>query len=493
MSSQAAVICLAVLCILMFAAHFWRQGRISFSDPAFFVFILFAQSVIFKIIYVYGFRPPSVITNLGFRTDRMFMGKPHDVLLDGMMFITLCLTAYLVGLQSRFSLSLPGSGGWDRTLDPASIQKIAAVIILLSLAGLLAFLNMTGGIESGRLFEKKFNDLPGGTTQRFYYPEYWMFKASTLVKCAFYALLIVWLARGERGSWAFYALLLSSFALTVLIYGFAGNRATSLLFLAEFMVLWALRPTARSARLYATFAAVLVLVITITSISRYGPVMAEVEQEAVIWLDKDAADPNSKAARKARKWKPHNLSLANWQRLEVLAQGRYGFDVIKTAHFIDQVPSKIPYFMGETFIGWPFVVVPASLWPDKPVFATLPSMLSDKIFLQPENNIPPSVVGESYLNFGWFGVLVLGLVGLLTAFVANTIKANAASSVVLVLGAIVLTRLTIIMFATSFGDAILKIALDVLPTALLLAASVYLGKVWPNRPDDTRMPRTTVQ
>ncbi len=385
---------LIALCLAMFAAHFWRKGRVSVADPAFFVFILFAYSVLFKAGYVWFVRPPDIIRDLGFKLDRMFMGKSKDILFYGMLLITLSMGAYLLGLQTKRAVTINSAYLREREIAPQSIVAISLVVMALSIIGLLQFLDMTGGIGADRMFAKKFNDLPGGATQRFYYPEYWLFKATTLVKCAFYAMLIMWFAQGEKASRTFYIVLFATLALSVLVATFAGNRATSILYIVEFLILWSLRPSKASARMYVACSAILVAVIVATSLVRYEAVVGEIDP--VDGSQSQSQSQSQSPLPDAEPWEqPTVLPVGVYQKLEVFAQGRYGFDLIKTSHIVDATPRIFPYLNGQTFYGWLFVFVPKSWWPDKPIFSDISSILSDQIFEQPENNIPPSVVAES--------------------------------------------------------------------------------------------------
>jgi hypothetical protein len=156
------------------------------------------------------------------------------------------------------------------------------------------------------------------------------------------------------------------------------------------------------------------------------------------------------------------------KRIDVQMQGRYFLDLYKTAHIVDDVPERIPFLRGESFVGWVFVLVPKSVWADKPMFGELPSMLAEEIFLEPTNNIPPGFVGEAWLNFGWLGLVVVGLVGGLMGVAYNSFRSQSTSALVAVFYAMLVSRMSFILFNTSFGDATLKFALDAVPVFLLL-------------------------
>jgi len=80
---------------------------------------------------------------------------------------------------------------------------------------------------------------------------------------------------------------------------------------------------------------------------------------------------------------------------------------------VDQVPSMRPHLGGESYIDIPAQVVPRFLWPDKPS-----SLMSNVRLALYFNLVDPNdpfttsiafgIISESYVNFSFFGVLVIG-------------------------------------------------------------------------------------
>lgn len=536
MDTRFVVIFLTGFCLLLFLLQFARQKRTGFDDPILMLFIMFCYSVIFKIVYVFGFRPDDIKEALTINYDRVLLGESRDIFVNGMLYITLCLTAFFAGYQIssahlRKFLVLP-----DIQVSYGAAQFICFALVIFSVACIVIFLNLPEIADKGAIFQKKFNDIPGGATQRFFHSSYWWFKAATLVKCAFYVLLILWINKGETGSRLFYALLIGSFLATLAVYNLAGNRATAILILIELAIVWSVKPTLRSAILYAIFGSLLAGTIFFSTQYRYAghlppskKLIAKIEREALKKLppvavkevnevpeimpadqqpsvsgsreviDKptpEASDapvneaikpvePDKKSSMSerrilAKKVAARKISSSKELRAaEAYAQGRYAFDVVKISQIVERVPERMPYLKGESFIGWLFVVVPSSVWPDKPRYASLPSVISDKIFQQPANNVPPSIIGESYLNFGWFGALLLLGVGAVTRLVYDFVKSNRTSGIALVLGAIVLSRITIMLFSTSFGTTVLKISLDIIPVLAILGTAWWFARRQP--------------
>lgn len=164
-----------------------------------------------------------------------------------------------------------------------------------------------------------------------------------------------------------------------------------------------------------------------------------------------------------------NHYLAYLLRVDAFIQGGYFIDVLKTSHIIKAVPTDFGYLHGQSLVGWLFAPVPRSVWPNKPLFMNLPPILSTLIYSQPHNNIPPGIVAELYLNFGWLGVVFgMLLLGIFLRFSFNYYVRYKNSIFVQTIYVLVITRFTIILFNSSMGAAILKTIIDVVPLFILL-------------------------
>jgi hypothetical protein len=81
---------------------------------------------------------------------------------------------------------------------------------------------------------------------------------------------------------------------------------------------------------------------------------------------------------------------------------------------VDQVPSIHPHLEGESYIDIPAQVIPRFLWPDKP--SSLMSNIRLAVYfnlVDPDDPFSTSiafgVISEAFINFGFIGVLLLGL------------------------------------------------------------------------------------
>jgi hypothetical protein len=90
----------------------------------------------------------------------------------------------------------------------------------------------------------------------------------------------------------------------------------------------------------------------------------------------------------------------------------------RTTKIVQDVPSKVDYLYGKSFLYSFYTIIPSALWPNKPVNA----LSADEwvvILLYPSldparSKFPPPIIGELYFNFGVLfvamGMFVIGLV-----------------------------------------------------------------------------------
>lgn len=92
----------------------------------------------------------------------------------------------------------------------------------------------------------------------------------------------------------------------------------------------------------------------------------------------------------------------------------YFIDVGKTSVIVDSVPKDVEYLWGRSFLTFIFAPIPRTLWETKPI-VRIGHFVGTVIYQRPnESGVPPGLIGELYLNFGYVGIivgmLILGLV-----------------------------------------------------------------------------------
>lgn len=89
---------------------------------------------------------------------------------------------------------------------------------------------------------------------------------------------------------------------------------------------------------------------------------------------------------------------------EVIAAS-YAMDLGKMSVLVERVPKELPYLYGSSLVTIVPALVPRQVWPEKPLIRIGFYVGQDVIQLNNETGIPPSFVGELYLNFGYAGVV----------------------------------------------------------------------------------------
>ncbi|WP_288368525.1 O-antigen polymerase [uncultured Alcanivorax sp.] len=92
--------------------------------------------------------------------------------------------------------------------------------------------------------------------------------------------------------------------------------------------------------------------------------------------------------------------------LDVLSS--YAGEVSGVFAIIHHVPLNHDYLYGESYKSIFYAPIPGFMIGSKP--ASGGRLLSEKIYNNPNNSIPPGNVGEAYWNFGVLGVFIVGLV-----------------------------------------------------------------------------------
>ncbi len=174
-------------------------------------------------------------------------------------------------------------------------------------------------------------------------------------------------------------------------------------------------------------------------------------------------DAWSLAAEKASEESRGDLALRGVTRLS---------DLDSIAAIYLWVPSLVPFESGETYWRVPAALVPRVLWPKKPT-TTMP--INAWLFQDEGGSSPLTIMGEGYLNFGWYGVAFAGMLcGVLLSLVQRSFHRALYSQVYVPLYA-----------AALFGVARLHteplaiyVAWSIKTTILLILAVQFVGPGW---------------
>jgi oligosaccharide repeat unit polymerase len=132
-------------------------------------------------------------------------------------------------------------------------------------------------------------------------------------------------------------------------------------------------------------------------------------------------------------------------------------------------PSIFPFRYGGTYLDTMLFIVPRAVWPDKPKDFSV--AVGDYV-TENENDVPPGVVGEMYVNFHVFGIVAgMLLLGMLLG--ALYCRAVGSSVGALALYALFIPNFGVFLTRNSMGGGILLLVtvLPMLPTVLYVEAA----------------------
>ena len=84
----------------------------------------------------------------------------------------------------------------------------------------------------------------------------------------------------------------------------------------------------------------------------------------------------------------------------------------QVAHINSMTPAVIPYQYGETYSYFAVAFIPRILWPNKPLTGNANSFFAVAYGISTEEGVKTStfgvsLLGEAFINFGWFGVVLV--------------------------------------------------------------------------------------
>jgi oligosaccharide repeat unit polymerase len=99
---------------------------------------------------------------------------------------------------------------------------------------------------------------------------------------------------------------------------------------------------------------------------------------------------------------------------EEVVAASYFMDIGKSAIVIRNVPAAVDYIHGSSLVSVFVAVIPRQIWPEKPIVRIGYFVGQEVIGLHNTTGIPPGLMAELYLNFGyWFVPVPMFLLGML--------------------------------------------------------------------------------
>jgi hypothetical protein len=174
--------------------------------------------------------------------------------------------------------------------------------------------------------------------------------------------------------------------------------------------------------LYTRRIPVMPIITTVLIIVILSPVKADYRQQA--GQNPELADQSSLVRGTAWIWAAveywEDTFTGRWDLVEATSSATSRADFIhQVAHIYSMTPSVIPYQYGGTYSFFIVAMIPRVIWPDKPTAGSANNFYAVSYGVSTEEGVKTttfgiSILGEAFINFGWFGV---GLIMLLQGIV----------------------------------------------------------------------------
>lgn len=149
--------------------------------------------------------------------------------------------------------------------------------------------------------------------------------------------------------------------------------------------------------------------------------------------------------------------------------GRYLIDITKTAHIVSYFNSGDDMLWGLSLTTWIYQIFPFFEAPDQEL-VNIGFFLGREVFGYVASGVPPGIVAELFINFGWPGVTVgMFFFGWLLKY--YYLKYGRAENDLesFVIYAMICTRFTVFLFNNGFSVALLKTILDIVGLLVFLS------------------------
>ena len=356
--------------------------------------------------------------------EKLLLGLSIGSLEFGGAVILIGLVAFVCGY-----LVIKNARRKNRNQTNWSISRlviVSAVLTFISLVGFIVFVLKIGASFDGldSLSAKRFRDDDGAVTaSRTGTLDYLLYRIALLAKFPLYLMYIYWIKTRYKMFSFNGAVLISSGMLALFVPFFVNNRAGILLPIVDLIMLGALMTGKFNLKFVISVGSAAVLLVLAGGYLRSGGDFSGI--------------------------------------YDSVFGGRYLVDITKTAHIVNYFNDTNDYFFGVTLISWIFKLIPF-LSPPSLEFENLGFYLGEVVFGYLSSGVPPGVIAELFMNFGWTGV-VLGMfavgAGLRKFYEAYGQSVTDIES--LLIYTLVCTRFTIFLFNNGFSIAILKTILDV--------------------------------
>jgi hypothetical protein len=163
----------------------------------------------------------------------------------------------------------------------------------------------------------------------------------------------------------------------------------------------------------------------------YGEADGGLAEKAASWVSGSASKWSDALQGKNGGDSTQDLSGQTLQRTSLLVQ---------VAHVLDMTPSQVPFQEGQTYSYMATTLIPRFVWPDKPTVNDANRYYQVAYGLTSLKdvdgvNIGVGCLGEAYINFGWYGaVIIMFAIGVILGIYQRAFVSKSSSTLFLAIG-----------------------------------------------------------
>jgi oligosaccharide repeat unit polymerase len=425
---------------LVILGIFWLKRNFDPFEPINFVAVTVFIGVVLRTLYI-------VTVDDDLTRDFLLLGKDISVLIPGILAINVSMLFLLLGYSTnprgfpilRFSIMRKDEWSARR------LRWLSIIILAIAAASIMSYMQAMGITITAIEDLTKKRRLVIELAQQYQYAAlgYQIWGASLLSYLLYFMVSIMAVGKKRRKHLAFVTIFvgLAAFLLPLI----SSSRTEIALALANCIVIWHYMRRKISLKAIATIMTVLLLLIVFLG-----------------------------ALRAVSQGKFDDLTgfLNAGTVVEQLLLNRNWLDVAKTAHIIDEVPGTMDFQYGQTMITWLFAPVPRQVWISKPAVRIGPELgylIFDTGRLK--TGVPPGIIGELYLNFGYFGIAVGMLIfGYWLKYLYNSFRRHIATNKnAMLLYIALLVPFSLSLFGGDFSGVMISVLRSLLTVSIMLA------------------------
>lgn len=399
--------------------------RYGILNPITYILVLFLYGTTFKVLYLNQFDELHILES------KLLVGSAADILMDGL----LVLVVSILILVAVFSAAhREKNNEFDRSFvfqkKALSFHFVVAALLIVSIFGFAMFLYTSeASFSLDNLIAKRFSDDGGRGSERVFQSGYIYYRIALLAKIAFVLVFINFLHEAERSKLLWFYLIVS-FILSFVTPIYFSNRFGALLVVVDMIIIYVVIRGRLNAKLVLSSVVLLVVLLAVISVMRY----------------------NGSESNKV---------------LEHLVTGRYMFDLYKISsiinHYVD--PAVFNLLGSSSQEG----AMASGLM-------NIGDVIASDVYSEPHNSIPPGVIPEVFVKYGWLGiVVVMASVGLLVSLVDNYSKVTHNIALKVILQMLVF-RIVFLLSNNDMTTMLLKPIGDLFPLLILSVFVFSYGK-----------------